>query len=399
MGLQDQQYAFAQHVVLRLAKSRAAGSARLRYQPEEFAIEVGDDHVLYLGNLFHETAEMDGADRDARIDRFVSAMLRPAPPENTWDEVRERLRPILRPATYGIAEDGARPLTRAAFPFTVEMVAIDRPDSRAIVTVSDAEKWGVPSEDIFAQARANLRNGIAPMDLEPGSIIRFVDDGNGYFSSYLLDPDWLAGLAGPDTRPVAFVPDVDTLIVAPDDPELLGSLFEMAEDQYREATRPLSPQAYTLDAHGVVVPFDTAGPHALLPAARRAATGLAVTEYSIQADWLRTRFDDGSDIDELDLAPAFIATPYVHEDESGPRTVTTWGEGVEYLLPRADYIAFCVMDEQEEITTLCTVPFVTAIELTGITPVPGLTPPRYEARHWPDRDTLAALVRADVVLA
>ncbi|AHH21060.1 hypothetical protein NONO_c62900 [Nocardia nova SH22a] len=355
--------------------------------------------MLFLGNLFQETEGLTDEERDARIDRFVTAILSSVAPESSWDEAQAALRPILRPVTYGLgAGDMLEPLVRQAFPFINEMVAIDREDTRAIVTGADAEKWGVSAEDVFARARENLAATMAPAELEPRSLIRFVDDGSGYFASYPLIPEWFAALVSSETRPVVFIPDVDTLLLVPDDPEILDSIFEMVEEQYRDAPRPLSPQGYTIDDHGSVVPFDRAGPHPASPAARRAAAGLAVSEYTVQSGWISNQFDTYLELDEYGLDPAYPGTPLFVDGDDGPCTVTTWGEGVEFLLPRADYIAFCLMDEQEQISTLCTVPFETAVELTGITAVPGMTPERFEARHWPEPETLAALARADVVL-
>ncbi|MEV5650450.1 hypothetical protein AB0L57_19545 [Nocardia sp. NPDC052254] len=402
MGTHEQQYTFAQHVMLRLARSGAVGSARVRYQADEFAITVGDDQVLFLSNIFHQTDGMAQDERDARIDRFLAALMSTDAPERAaWNDVRGALRPILRTATYGLGAPGKTPdlLSREAFPFINELVAIDREDTRAIVTTNDAERWGVPAEEIFACARENLAATLSAAALSPGALSRFVDDGSGYFSSYPLMSEWLAALATPDFRPVVFIPDVDSLLLVPDDPEILDRIFDIVEEQYREAPRPLSPQGYTLDDHGTVVPFDRAGPHPALPAAQRAAAGLAVTEYTTQSEWIGDRFDTDLEIEEFDLEPAFPATPLFVDGDDGPFTITTWGEGAEFLLPRADYIAFCIMDEQEEVSTLCTVPFDTAARITGITAVPGLTPERFEVRHWPEPPTLAALARADVVLA
>ncbi|WP_227980352.1 hypothetical protein [Nocardia spumae] len=400
MGTQEQRYAFAQQVMLRLAKSGAAGSAVVRYDRDEFALTVGNDHVLFLSNLFHETDGLAEAERDARVDRFVTALLSPKDPDAGWDEVCDSLRPILRPMTYGLGadDDMPQPLARPAFPFINEMVAIDREETRTIVTMSDAAKWGVPVEEVFARARANLGSILTSAELEPRSLIRFVDEGSSYFASYLLVPEWLAALDTPDWRPVAFIPDVDTLLLVPDDPEILDSVFEMVEQQYREASRPLSPQGYTLDGNGAVVPLDRVGPHRALAAAQRAAAGLAVTEYTTQSEWISEQFDTHLELTGFGLEPAYPATPLFVARDEGPFTVATWGQGVEFLLPRADYIVFCVMDEQEEeVSTLCTVPFDTAVRLTGITAVPGLTPERFEARHWPEPAVLAALARADVV--
>src|SRR5690606_12900527 len=104
---------------------------------------------------------------------------------------------------------------------------------RGIVNNDHRTAWGVSADEVFEAARANLSAMAQLPETETGSVLHFVDDGDGYFTSWLLVPGWLAAFrAGYGRRPVAFAPDVDTLIVAPDDPEMIGSLFEMMEEQY-----------------------------------------------------------------------------------------------------------------------------------------------------------------------
>ncbi|MBF6327152.1 hypothetical protein [Nocardia transvalensis] len=400
MVIDDQRFEFARYVAGQVETILGGtGLGGARYDPDEFALYVGDDWILYLHNLFRETAALPSGERDARVTRFVRAVLDSGAEASEWEQVRALLRPILRSVTYGLgAPEATEFLSRPAFPFIDELVAIDRPHSRSIVTRSEAAAWGVCADEIFARARRNLAMLGQPEPMEPHTVARFVDDGDSYFTSRLVGANWLAAFAVDGVRPVAFIPDVDTLIIAPDDPEILETLFGMAEQQYREATRPLSPQGYTLDAQGAVVPFDRAGPHPQLPVSRRAGSGLAISEYRAQAEWLQSLLDDDLDDEPLGLRPAYVATPMLHDGATGPATVTIWGKDVEYLLPESDYVAFCDMDSRGEPYVLFTVPFADVVDIVGLKSVPDLAPPRYEARQWPDDAMLSALGRAAVSL-
>ncbi len=182
------------------------------------------------------------------------------------------------------------------------------------------------------------------------------------------------------------------MLVVSDEPDLLERVFEMAERLYVEAVRPISPQGYTVDDAGRVVPFDQIGAHPARPLALRARCGLAVSEYSVQTRYLTDKFDTDLDIQPWsEVEPADIAAVTYETSPAGPITTTVWGEGVEYLLPQADYVHFVCAGTEESIELICTVPFDVVVELLGLFPLPGLSPTRFEARHWPDSSTLARL--------
>ncbi len=229
----------------------------------------------------------------------------------------------------------------------------------------------------------------------PGSpeelqFIRFVDTGDHYVGSWLLVPGWLASYGGGEQRPVAFIPDNDTLLLVPDDAEVLAEVFDMVEEQYGQAARQISPQGYTVDEAGMVVPLDHLAAHPARALALRARSGLAVTEYSIQTAFLHEEFEDSLE-PVPGVGPLYAGAVLFQPTESGPVTVTIWGEDVEYLLPQADYVHFVRMDEDGEVDVDCTVPFDAVVEIVGLVPLPGLNPPRFEARRWPDEATLARL--------
>ncbi|MET9285760.1 hypothetical protein [Nocardia beijingensis] len=390
-NIEDEAAAFAALVMQHLT---TLDETDAEYDPDQFAIRIGD-LFLDLHNIFRETRELDLAEREARIAQHCGALRELRAPAPDWPAVRSMLRPLLRPNSFGVGvEPESRPIARSAFPFVDEMVAIDMPQTRSIVTYASLREWDVSSEEVFTAARENLGAIVAFTDIEEDSVLQFVDDGDGYCTSWPLLPGWLAG-SGLGTRaPVAFMPDVDTLIIATGADDL-EPIFEVVEEQYRDASRPISPQGYTVDDSGAIIPLDRSPAHRHLPAVQRARCGLAVTEYDAQAQILNEIVERDLEFTPYDLEPAYVGSVMYGHGDNGPFTITVWGEGVEYLLPEADYVAFC-RDDRGELERLFEVPFDVVVGLTGLTPVQDLSPRRYEIRHWPDAETLAALEAAAV---
>ncbi|MFI6048217.1 hypothetical protein ACIA8C_41840 [Nocardia sp. NPDC051321] len=379
-----------QFAALVLHQLTVIGEHDAQYHPADFKIVVGSLD-LYLSNIFRETAQLPAAERDGRIANFVASVKDDDEPD-TWPAVRAMLRPILRPNTFGInsAADGMRPITRPALPFLDELVAVDRPHSRSIVSTATLRDWDVSADEVFAAARENLTALVGSGGYQGSGLIRFADNGDGYCTSWPLVPGWLVGSGDGTHRPIAFIPDVDTLIIVPDVDDLSG-LFDQIERQYREAVRPISPQAYTVDDNGTVIPLDQFPDHRHRALAQRARCGLAITEYSAQSAALAEAADHhlaypGHD----DLAPAFAGSLLYATADTGPYTATIWGKDVEYLLPEADRVIFCT-EEDGQMTTLFEAPFPAVAEIAGLTPIPNMVPRRYEVRHWPTPETLARL--------
>ncbi|WP_069164939.1 hypothetical protein [Nocardia altamirensis] len=370
--------------------------AQATYDPDEFRILLPDGHI-YLGNIFREIADLPGDEREERIARFLGAVQDMDEPDS-WPQVRSALRPIMRPSTFGqhTPDENMQVIARPTLPFLHELVAVDLPNSRAIVSTATLDRWGVTADDVFAAAHENLTAMVGSRGIKQSGILRFADNGDGYCTSWPLIPGWLAGTGDGEHRPIAFLPDVDTLLITPDTGDL-GPFFALVERQYRDAVRPISPQGYTIDDHGAVIPLDQSPHHRHLPFVQRARCGLAVTEYDAQSTALNDDLDDDLAFDHHDdLDPAFIGSVMFAQDDTGPFTLTIWGEGVEYLLPEADRILFCRTDENNEMETLFEAPFATVAEITGLTPIPGMTPRRYEVRHWPDPSTLTQLQSAAI---
>ncbi|WP_433058590.1 hypothetical protein [Dactylosporangium sp. CS-033363] len=385
MGMLDRlrgtpQERFARRV---LTAMRDAGVASARYLPEQFAIEVrrdsaqGQPAIAYLGNIYRECERADRSERRERIASFLSAVVfNPGAPD-TWTEVAPLLRPVLRTVTFGagMPTSAPRPVRRPAWAYLSEFVVVDQPTSVMYVTEKQIQDWGVTEHTVFDRARRNMAAIAAVTDDTtdapgPRTLVRMVEDGDAYWSSHLLVDGWLAAqqsrLGGP---PLAFVADTTGMLLvgrgADDTPETLGKIFELVEHEYREAARPISPVALTVDHTGAVVPFLVPAGDPLYEITHRTEVLMATSEYAAQAHHLES--------------DAFVAACTLAERPDGSvLSFASWGEGVDTLLPRADFVAF----PSDELSPF----FVAWDDLereVDLEPEPGLDPVRYRLRTWP----------------
>ena len=360
-----------------LAALRAAGITDARYDRAGFSIQyrrraATEPAWLYLHNVYAE-CQREPRTRAERVRRFVATFTRLPEVPDTWADARDRLRPVLRSATFARGGETARPtpLRRPAFPYLDEMVVVDQPTSMAYVSEATCAVWGVSSEEVFAVARANLAAGAAlPATEQPSGrvMLRFVDDGDAYWVSHILLDGWLAGLAAKvGGRPVAFIPDVRSLIVVDADPDQVGELFEVVERQFGESPRPLSPVAYTVDGNGRVVPYTVPPGHPAAGAVQRADRVLAASEYGSQQRLLR------DEVDEYVASYAVFGTA-----EGGTFSVAAWTRGTCVLIPRVDFVAFNVASGSTFF-----VPWDVVMEADVLTELAQYRPARFLGEIWP----------------
>lgn len=310
----------------------------------------------------------------------------PTPPVN-WAEAQPLLRPVLRPQSYvnHLVNTGAQPWVRAVFPFINEMVVVDLPTVRAMVTPAETDAWAITGDQAFAVARENL--SARQQFFAPGEKLLLKDaDGDTYVDSLILAAGWLGSLAAPGApRPLVFFPGDGVLLLGTDAPDDVAELFEAAERMYLDAEQPISPQGYTIEG-SIIAPFDQAGPHPLRELALRARTLLATREYNHQSEFLRSHYARES-------FPQHVGEAQMIETDWGPRTITVWRQGVPWELPQTDYVTFLAGDPSND---KFTVPFPTVVDAVGILPVAGINPVRYRANEWP-RPELLATLRAHAV--
>ncbi|MFC7483808.1 hypothetical protein ACFQX7_32550 [Luedemannella flava] len=380
---------FARHV---LTAAQESGLAQVWYDAAQFAIayqRVAGERPAWLDleRPFLDFGDTTGAARQRRVLQLVVSMVNaPAPPEG-WREVGARLRPVVQSASIALTApvDGPTMLTRPALPYLSQYVVIDMPSGPLYVTREQVAGWGVDEADVFAQAWANLAEttpvhmALTPTARRP---LRFIGADDPYFAARLLLPGRLAALAGwVSGRPVAFLPDRSTVILSPDNPDSLGRIFEVAATEFAEANWPLSPQGYTLDDNGSILPYVAPVGHPVAVRVRGAAALLSATEYATQARLLAARPDL--------IGPDAVlgAVNVVHTQDQSVRTVTSWSGDSRELLPTAEYLLVRAPGEDEVVI----VPWRVATEALDLVPLDGLKPPRFRVRSQPTDETWSRL--------
>lgn len=349
-----------------IRRLRRAGITDARYDPHGFQVRftaAGDDvpTILELAPLLAGR----GKGRRQRVDRFVAGLRSAHGLPRTWAEARPLLRPVLRGATPGAQ------LRRRVLPYLSEFVVIDQPDTMTYVAPEQPAGWGVSAEEVFAAARANLSGAVLQGVATEPVVVRFVDDGDAYWTSHLLLEHWLERLAEQvGGVPVAFAPERGTLLVTADGSDHLRGLFAQAEEIYAKSSRPITPMAYAGDADGRTVPYVAPRGHPLHGAVQRAERVLAVQEYARQAAHLA---EAAHQADGATLAGTVAELVLVGSDRSGWRTRAVWERDEAVLLPMADEVQ--LGDE------ICPWAGVAA----HLSAVPSLDPARWSAAHWPIR--------------
>ena len=323
---------------------RRAGVTDARYHSKPFEIRFtapGDDEptILQLEPLLGRRL------RRGELDAFVAGLLRTPGLPVDWQEAAPMLRPVLRSVAPGA------PLRRPAWPFLSEFVVVDLPDTMTYVTPAQLAAWRVSADRVFAKARANLSGAVLHGVASGPVVVRFVDDGNAYWTSHLLLEGWLGRLTEQvGGVPVAFAPERGTLLVTADDSPHLPGLFAQAEEIFAASPRPLTPMAYSSDDHGCTVPWSVPPGHPLCHLVQRAERVLAVHEYARQ-----------------DGAPLILQG----DPRTGWRTRAVWEHDGPALLPEADEV-----QAGDRV-----IPWP---DLAGhLSRAEDLSPPRWRAERWP----------------
>jgi hypothetical protein len=343
----------ASQVIRRL---RRAGVADARYHAATFSVRFvpRGEAVPTVLELHGLLADRSGSRRErrARTDHFVAGFLRTPGVPTQWTQAKPLLRPVLRGCTPPLPADVGAPVRRPALPYLAEHVVVDQPDTMTYVTADQLAAWGVPADEVFAAARANLSGAVLQGVAGTPVVVRFVDDGNAYWTSHLLLDGWLAKLAGQvGGTPVAFAPERGTLLVTADGSPHLPGLFTQAERVYETSPRAITPMAYVSDDSGHTRPYAAPAGHPLHDCVRRAEAVLAVREYGRQAG----------------LLPGAAELSLV----DGVRTRAVWSRDEPVLLPLADEVLVGRdVRPWEQI-------------LPHVSRVPELEPPRWHAQSWP----------------
>jgi hypothetical protein len=165
-----------------------------------------------------------------------------------------------------------------------------------------------------------------------------------------------------------------------DDPDGVIIPLQAAEREWREATRSVSPAPLTVDDEGNVVLYALPEEHPGHAAAKHAAVLLAMSAYGPQTEYLRGVA--GPD----DPFPA--ALKGFRSPDGTEVTAATWTDGIESLLPEADFVLF-----PKEGEDLLMVPWAVVDDEVGLTPADDYHPARYRVGAWPAEDVLERMAK------
>lgn len=380
------------------ALRRTPGVTSITRRTDDFAVDVvirGQEATLFLGNVFAETRDAGPDARGERIRRLTRGLGEPSGADIGWEEARDRLVPLLRASSlYSgvVKEHDKQPIRRGFAPFLIECVAIDADDSFQLVTRHALSAWHVDVDAAFAPARENAavyfgHDDVEPYDAEAPYPIWHVAKDDGYESSRLLLPGWLASFSGKVAgRPIAIVPHRSAVVVGGHaDERCVRRLIDITTREHAASPRRISPAVYTANDAGVVVPLVLPTQSSL---ANKVALGhivLAVAEYAAQKKDLEERLGEG----------IFVAEYTGLKSKDGSVTsYAVWSKDVPTLLPEAAEIAFVQRHDSKAFR----VPWATAVEIVGACMVkePEFDPPRWRTLAWPDDAMMVRLKAAEL---
>lgn len=375
---------FAERVMERLR--RRGWPHPLRYDREGFAIDLGSNgRSVHLGNLHRDWLKFPKSERAAQLDK-VAASVFEMERDTSWETVRSRLLPLVRPRVYFENCELSREHDWTGGPVAPQAVvagplcavlAIDGAHGMGMVNQALLAKWGLSFDEALAVALENLR---------AASPCRFERQDGGFYLSRFGDWHDVSRLLLPDLirqlpvrgDPVAIAIVREGLVVAGgDDMDALAAMAAFARNAFDDATRPISCAPLVLKGEGwePFAPEDEA-----LAALASLWRKQQVRDYAQQGDMLQRHFDDlGLD--------RFLAPLEAVMDGPRLRTWTSWTRQARPLLPRADAVVLIDSDGLalprlwRDVEAVC-----------GPIPEEGRTyPQRYGGSDWPDAECLERL--------
>ncbi|WP_194917320.1 hypothetical protein [Catenulispora rubra] len=401
MGIADKLFGsardrFGKEVAARVRAVDAVASAeydRERFQVVYHGAQGAEPAVINLETVFRESRGRSAAARREAIGRLADIAALPPTPQD-WADVQAALRPVLRPVP---ADPKFDIVSRPAARYLAEMLVLDTPSAMRYAGRADLKRWGVSADEAFAAAHRNMARTVthsldearrrAAIATAGGTAaaepIRLTDNGDAYLTSLPLVQGWLATIqriAG--ARPLAFPVSNNTLLLAYETPDAaaLTKAFEVAEREWREASRPISPAPMTVDDDGEVVLYEPPKSHPAHAAVRHAQILLAMDAYGPQTEYLR------GVAGSRDPFPA--ALKGFRSPEGAEVTGASWADDDTSLLPEADLVMFPGRNEE-----MLMVPWSVVVQEAGLTPAEGYHPARYVVGGWPDDDVMERMAK------
>lgn len=326
------------------AKQLAAAlpDRHLVYDPAKHQL-TGSNEVIATTNLYQEWLATDAEHRPAAIQRVAAGFSQTPKDKLTLDQARSKLRPAVRAVSYfdpaqlkgmGSAADTTTIPYKMIGEGAAVAIAIDEPDSMAIATNKDLEQWHITLDQALAIAVANLGVDAKLAQLEPGVWTANMADSYDASRIMLVEDIGMLGLAG---GAVALIPNRETLLLAGrNDAKALMRIAELAETAAKDP-RPIHTQALCLDGGEWHDCIPNVTPRVKQRFASLAARG-----------WIDL-YGDGHDAYQEQLGDdLFVAhLTGISKPTGEVLTYAAWTKTVPTMLPKADYVAFLVLEGPE----------------------------------------------------
>lgn len=317
------------------------------YDAKTFSLhQEGGEAMMNLANLYVEHCKMPKADRPEHLQVLASIFGQknedlPA----DFDAVKSNLRPKIwaRSMFEFQAMDaklkGDKNLDLPKIPIGSHLVAsivYDTEHAMRSLSLEEIEKWGVSVEQAMDEAIANLEEATMAFAML-GDHFASSMTGDAYDSSRILMAKRIESmnLSG---DPIAMVPNRDSFLVAGgDDPTSVDLLFKFSQpDEEEPEHRPLCPlpMIFQDDRWQDWTPPKN---HALRSQFDLRELQFMGQLYAEQKHLLDQQQEAGI-LDETAFMASFSAV--IRDNETQPISYSVWGDGVETLLPKTNYIAF-----------------------------------------------------------
>ncbi|MFT7639968.1 MAG: hypothetical protein ACI9G1_001706, partial [Pirellulaceae bacterium] len=355
------------------------------YESAEFALrETDQNRVVNLTNIFAEYCSLDAEFREEHIARIVRVFFSgeiEVPDEK--DALREHLMPkIWTRATMVMLElqqrlEGNEAPDMPLYPLGDHLfisLVYDLPDSMRSLSSEELEQAGLSYYEAMEAARENLADATGDF-IKIGENLYSSVTGDNYDSSRII----LDGMNEFEVNGdrVAIIPQRDSMFMTGSDDELgLELMLRMTIDVCESQPRPLSP----IPIREVDGEWESWMPPETCPSYNEFAEVVARFYGGLYADQKEIL----DEIHENELIDIFIAnfSGLQREEDNRLLTYCVWGEGVDSLLPKTDYMMLPTADglaasgKWEDVAN-------TVGDL--LQPVPELYPPRYRVREFPSQ--------------
>ena len=338
---------FAKHYKARLI---ALGEQRaIEYDASEFLLRIGGngegEAIAYLHNCYEDQRNAPEHEREAVIDRFITASMESTPEDPI--AIRASLRPVVKSLSdiylYSLRSqvDQGKPFEipyRTIAGNLVLVLALDTPNGIHLLERSKLETWGIDYADADKVAIENLRAVTTPSFEQIEAGLWLSQWGDAYDAARLLLPEVFANLPLKGL-PVVLVPDRDRLLVTgSEDTQGLRAMVSAANSIREEAHRPISGTALIL-LNGVWQEFTAAGDLGIEFV--NLSKLFRTQDYAEQKQLLERKF-------HAENRDVFVATYELRETAGEPayRSMCTLTKGVPTFLPKTDDIAFISLEDK-----------------------------------------------------